>query len=348
MPSAKSRWTCVVSACLGTLPRRLIFVGAMTLLGWLGVALASAANASADPTGHSHATVTTSVDHLLAPLTTALAAHHPAAAHPATQPAHRTHQTHQHAARPATPRNTADTAQSQPLLGDVLPAVQRVVTRVTAPITTPLLGSTAQAKRAAATAPSTPPSTATPPAGQSLGQDLQTITRAVVATAEVTLRLPIVGLTIHIGIDPAVQPAPAAVTPVDTLVFTAPATHAADPLGAHVASNLPAVALTTTDGSRSADQPLPVTSSSTTASHATFLDGGPKPTPPAPPVLPGVATASASGSASSARSGSGAGIYSARISETWAAQHLHLLGTTEWARSRDVRNSATKPPVAPD
>ena len=345
MQSAESRWTCVVSACLGTLPRRLIFVGALTLLGWLGVALASAANASADPTGNSHTTVTGSVDHLLAPLTTALVAHHPAASHAVAAQARSAHQAPQHSAHPATSQ-AADAPQ--PLLGDVLPDVQHVITRVTAPITTPLLANAPRAERTAATSPATPPATATPPAGQSLGQDLQTITRAVVETANVTLRLPLVGLTIHIGIDPAVQPAPAAVAPVDTLVFTAPATRAANPLGAHVASNLPAVAVTSTDGSASADQPLPATSSSTTVAHAAFLDGGPKPTPPAPPVVPGVATASTSGSASAARSGSGTGIYSARISETWAAQHLRLLGTTEWARTRDVRNSATKPPVAPD
>ncbi len=310
MPSTESRWARVVAACLGTRPRRLLFVGAMMLLGWLGVAIASAANASADPGGNGQPVAAT---HLLASVTEAQTAHHSAP----------------HAAEP-----------SSSLLGGVVPAVGQVVTRVSAPLNTPGAG---------VESPALAPAPA--PASQPLSQDLQAVADAVRATEALSVRLPIVGLTIHIGpTNAATVPVPATSTPpahLPALTFKVPAPRKADRMGTAVAARRPTAPSASADIATAA-RPL-AASHSASAPRAGF--GGarsPKPTPPAPPAMPDVALAGASGTASASKPGSGSGVYSARATETWAAQQLRLLGTAERTRSHTVRNSATKPPVVPD
>ena len=330
----------MVAACFGTRPRRLIFVGGLTLLGWLGLALASAATASADSSGHGQPRAVVHVDRLLAPVTTALSGKHTAHSAHSARPAH--------SAQSAQRAHPVRPAHSAPLLGGVVPAVTKVVSRATTPVVGPLLGTDTSAGAPTATAPEPRPAPVPQPSSEPITADLQAIADAVRATTNLTLQVPLVGLTIHLGLtDPAVAPAPIVSPPgnLHAVTVKAPA-----PTRPHRAAVRPAPSRPDTAAdrdSRSAAQSLPLARPTGTTRGA-FVDGGPTRMPPALPAVPGVAVASASGSASASRPGSGAGIYSARTSETWAAQHLRLLGTTEWTRTRDVRNSATKPPVAPD
>ncbi len=306
MPSTESPWARVVATCLGTRPRRMLFVGAMMLLGWLGVAIASAANASADPGGNDQPVAAAHLDHLLAPVTNALTAHDSA------------------------PRAAAK--PSSDLLGGVVPAIGQVVTRANA-----------SGVSTGADAP------VTPPVSQPLSQDLQAVADAVRATEALSIRLPIVGLTIHIGATDAATPVSS--TPpahLPALTFRVAAPSKTNRTAAAPTASRPTEPAAPANNAHAAAHPL-AASHSASAPRATF--GGtrsPKPTPPTPPAMPDVALAGASGTASASKPGSGSGVYSARATETWAAQQLRLLGTAERTSSHDVRNSATKPPVAPD
>jgi hypothetical protein len=327
----------------------LIFVGTLMVLGWLGIALASAANASAAPGGHGQP-VATGIDRVLTPLTKAVVGQHPASAQhgsglfsteastvakPHAKPAAKTHRPPQ----PAAPQRS------------VLPTADQLVTRVTTPITTAVLARSGESAPAAG-APSVPAHSASPTVGQTLGQDLQAVTTIVRQTANLSVQVPVLGLTIHLGTTPATLPAPVAAPPVGrpvALTFAAATPNKPARPAARATSKDTVDSVAATHDSRSPGQPAPVHPRSTNVSSDRFVDGGPAPAPATPPALPGVALAGASGTASAGnKPGSGTGTYSARAGETWAAQHLQLLCRSEWNSSRDVRDSATKPPVAPD
>ncbi|HYU66986.1 MAG TPA: hypothetical protein VEK09_09560 [Jatrophihabitantaceae bacterium] len=330
----------------------MVVVGAFVLLGWIGVALASATNASAD-TGSGKSTA---IDGLLAPAAPLLnqvstvlgtpaasATHHPSHGHATiARPAHSAPVTKAVSAPSADrhPRSAAAGSNRLPLLPgladlpgstasnpgpagalfDLMMAVAEPVAQVTCSIAPGI----------------------TRPAGESI----KDVGAAVTSIAPVTSLLPIGSLldliTMPLTGDaprtsvsgPAPGPGPAGwsnVTPTSTAPRTAHQ-HAV-PLAATSAPFGPTY------------QSLPAAPSTSRGPYS----GSRIPVPaPAPPAVPDLAVTTASGSAATSNPRSGTGVPSGFSSETWSAQQLRLLGAAESTRSRSVRDSATKPPVSPD
>jgi len=329
----------------------MVVVGAFVLLGWIGVALASASGASAD-TGSGKSTA---LDGLLAPAAPLLDRVSTVLGTPAASATHHASHAHVSIARPAHsvrvakatpsadrhPRSTA--AGSDPLA--LLPGLAD------------LLGSTASdsgptgalfdSMMAVADPVSQVTCSIAPGITRPAGEGIKDVGAAVTSIAPVTSVLPIGSLldliTMPLTGDapgtsvsgPAPGPGPAGWSNV-TPTSAAPKT-AHQPVAPIAATSAPSFGPT--------GQSLPA---------APATNGGPYtesriPAPaPAPPTLPDLAATTASGSAASSNPRSGTGVPSGFSSETWSAQQLRLLGTAESTRSRSVRDSATKPPVSPD
>jgi len=85
-PEGESRRSSVVAACVATLPRRLLVLGGFVVLGWFGLALLNATNASAAPTNGAASGAATAAEPALLTvpdLSTVPAAGRPAAQQPA-------------------------------------------------------------------------------------------------------------------------------------------------------------------------------------------------------------------------------------------------------------------------
>ena len=330
----------------------MVVVGAFVLLGWIGVALASASGASAD-TGSGKATA---LDGLLAPAAPLLgrvstvlgtphaasATHHASHAHVSiARPAHSVRVTKATPSADRHPRSTA--AGSDPLA--LLPGLAD------------LLGSTASdpgptgalfdSMMAVADPVSQVTCSIAPGITRPAGEGIKDVGAAVTSIAPVTSVLPIGSLldliTMPLTGDapgtsvsgPAPGPGPAGWSNV-TPTSAAPKT-AHQPVAPIAATSAPSFGPT--------GQSLPVAP----AASSGLYSGSRIPAPtPAPPTVPDLAVTTASGSAATSNPRSGTGVPSGFSSETWSAQQLRLLGTAESTRSRSVRDSATKPPVSPD
>ena len=331
----------------------MVVVGAFVLLGWIGVALASATNASAD-TGSG---TSTAIDGLLAPaapllddVSAVLGQRAPSTAHHASH-ARATVARSVHAA--AKPRVTK--AASAPTAVEHASHGPDHLTLV--PLLADLFGSTGWNQGAtgalfdSVTAVVQPVSQVTcsiaPGITRPAGDSIKAVGTAVTSIAPLTSMLPI-GSLLDLVTMPLTGDAPG--TPASGPVpgpgpagwsQPAPATSAAP----KTANQLVAPLVAGSAGFGPALQSLPA---------APATDGGPysgsrAPAPvPAPPAIPDLAVTTASGSAATSNPRSGTGVPSGFSSETWSVQQLRLLGTAESTRSHSVRDSATKPPVSPD
>jgi hypothetical protein len=331
----------------------LVVVGAFVLLGWIGVALASASSASAD-TGSGKSSA---IDSLLAPAVPLLdqvstvlgtpaasATHHASHAHVSiARPAHSVPVT-KAAATPSADRRARSTAAASHRL-PLLPGLAD------------LLGSTASnpgptgalfdSMMAVAEPVAQVTCSIAPEITRPAAEDIKDVGAAVTSIAPVTSVLPIGSLldliTMPLTGDvpgtsvsgPAPGPGPAGWSNV-TPTSTAPKT-AHQPVAPLAATSAPRFGPT--------GQSLPAVPATNSGPYS----GSRIPAPaPAPPAVPDLAVTTASGSAATSNPRSGTGVPSGFSSETWSAQQLRLLGTAESTRSRSVRDSATKPPVSPD
>jgi hypothetical protein len=331
----------------------MVVVGAFVLLGWVGVALASATTASAD-TGSGKSTA---IDGLLAPAAPlldqvstvlgtppALATHHPSHAHATiARPAHAASVTKAASAPSADrhPRSTAAGSVRLPLLPGLADLIGSTASNP-GPTGALLDSMMAVAEPVAQVTCSIAPGITRP-----AGEDIKDIGAAVTSIAPVTSVLPIGSLldliTMPLTGDapgtsvsgPAPGPGPGGWSDVTPTSGTPRAAH--QPVAPLAATSEPSFGPT--------GQSLPA---------ALATNGGPYsgsriPAPaPAPPAVPDLAVTTASGSAATSNPRSGTGVPSGFSSETWSAQQLRLLGAAESTRSRSVRDSATKPPVSPD
>jgi hypothetical protein len=330
----------------------MVVAGAFVLLGWIGVALASATNASAD-TGSGKST---SIGGLLAPAAPLLdqvstvlgtpagsATHHPGNVHASiARPAHSAPVTKAASAPSADrhPRRTAAASDRLPLLPGLADLLGSTASNA-GPTGALIDSMTAVVEPVAQVTCSIAPGITRP-----AGEDIKAVGTAVTSIAPVTSLLPLGSLldliTMPLTGDapgtsvsgPAPGPGPAGwsnVTPTSTTPTAAQ--QPAAPLAAASAPFGPT------------DQSMPAAPSMSSGPYS----GSRIPAPaPAPPAVPDLAVTTASGSAATSNPRSGTGVPSGFSSETWSAQQLRLLGTAESTRSRSVRDSATKPPVSPD
>jgi hypothetical protein len=331
----------------------MVVVGGFVLLGWAGVALASATTASAD-TGSGKSTA---IDGLLAPAAPLLdqvstvlgpppasATHHPSHAHATiVRPAHAAPVT-KTASAPSADRHSRSTAAGSVRL-PLLPGLADLLgsTASNPGPTGALLDSMMAVEEPVAQLTCSIAPGITRPAGE----DIKDVGAAVTSIAPVTSVLPVGSLldliTMPLTGDapgtsvsgPAPGPGPGGWSNVTPTSGTPKAAH--QPVAPLAAMSAPSFGPT--------GQFLPA---------ALATNGGPYsgsriPAPaPAPPAVPDLAVTTASGSAATSNPRSGTGVPSGFSSETWSAQQLRLLGAAESTRSRSVRDSATKPPVSPD
>jgi hypothetical protein len=299
------------------------------LLGWLGVSLANAASASADP-GRGHQPAPT-LGAVLASVTGHRAAR-PSHDLPIVAPVART-----------VLRTVSSVHIDAPAAGVHLSlgrAVHHVVQH------TPVVGSLVGPAVEQADQPAAQPA---PSSGDPTPSDPMLL---------LTVPLPILG-SVHLGVaDPLTLLTQSLGGPVEcdcpALSFQTPGAGASVGLvGAHhiaasAPARAPAVRLGASPAPSSVPRSLPAPRSSRATAGNAVGRGLPAPGRAPLPGLPDIAMASASGTAATSNPRSGTGVADARTSEAWSALHLHLVGTVRSAEAEAIRNSASEPPVSPD
>jgi hypothetical protein len=335
-PEDESRRSSVVAACVATLPRRLLILGGFVVLGWLGLALLNATNASAAPTNGAapgaaaaaEPTLLTVPD--LSPLpvvgqpTTARSAINPARPTAAVKPAD---------AKSAAGATSADQPASQQLAATSLGTV---LTPVTSALAVP---------PSASGAPLAPLADATSKLLPILARtgDALSPHSGQPSTFDPSMLLPalrnLFGLNATPGPSGPPHHAPVSSPRASTLTSATSRVLHADP----------SAQLSSPSRFRPADESLFATPAPASAPHGQLAGLGiPAPLPALPPVGPDTVFGTGSGSAATSSTGTGTSLSSGYGTADVYPHDVPLLGPAESARTRPVRDSATEPPVSPD
>lgn len=316
-PDTGKRYGSAIASAFGTLPRRLLIIAGFAVLGWIGLALLGTSNASAAPEHSTSNTATRASVPLLDEVTQPVAA----VAKPVAA-----------VAKPVSDLARPVTTTATKLTDDVAAPATRSLTKALTPVTSAL-------PEPSANPLTNSPSGLLPTLARSTDELSGEPTGSV--PIDPSGLLPMLSRLLGVGTSPAPGSGPAPVGPPPVNVTPVHVTGGQD-------TRQPSHT-TSSSTSRPADESLPATTGSASASHGPLAGlGVPAPLPAVPPAGPDSVLITGSGSTATTSSGSGGSSTAGCDDERAKLPDLRPVGTADSARTRPVRNSATEPPVSPD